>query len=77
MDIFMIWADGEGGDLPWLVDAWGEYMIDDNEDGWHDAIKEAKQKYKEIRIAITTIDEDAVAKLFAPVCLDVPKGGRQ
>ena len=64
MDIFMIFAACD--DATWLVDAWDEYTIDANHDGYLSAVEKAKAENKEISIVKTSIDDDRVLASFKP-----------
>lgn len=50
MKIFVIVAKIKGEDCPWIVNAWDEWTVDANHEGWHDAINEAKKKCSDAEV---------------------------
>jgi len=62
----MIFAADEDCEATWLVDAWDEYTIDANYDGYLSAVEKAKDENKEISIVKTSIDDDRVLASFKP-----------
>jgi hypothetical protein len=70
IDVFMIWgAERDAIDAPYLVDAWNEWQLDDNLDGWKEAIATAEKEHEMVRIIVTTVDYLSVIKAFAPVVI--------
>jgi len=66
MDIFMIFAVEETSEATWLVDAWDEYTIDGNYDGYLAAVKKAKSENESVSIIKTSINDDKVLASFKP-----------
>ena len=68
MQIKMIWATYEQDPLatPELVEAWDEYTIDNNPQGFDDALANAwSEAYvKEVRVVTTRINEDNLREFF-------------
>jgi len=65
MDIWMIWATD--GDVRWLVAAWDDDSVSDNNDGWLSEVEQARRDHGEnFRIVRASIDFDAVDAAFAP-----------
>lgn len=54
-------------EMPNVIDAWDEYCVDGNEQGFEDAIKKAKEDCEDVRLLDLNIPEKAVTSLF-----DVP-----
>jgi hypothetical protein len=70
IDVFMIWgAERDAIDVPYLVDAWSEWQLDDNLDGWNEAIATAEKENEMVRIIVTTVDYLTVIKAFSPVVI--------
>lgn len=68
MKVWMIWAYEPYSDHYWLVDAWDDDSVMENNDGWEEAKKKAYEDHgpEEVRITTTTVDIDKVAKAFKP-----------
>lgn len=68
MDVFMIFDSDEHGEATWLVDAWDEYSIDGNYEGYEAAIKKARADSESGNIAIIAcnMDDDKVLAAFRP-----------
>lgn len=76
MKIHLIWAIAEDeNDAPWLVEAWDEYSIDGNYDGYVAAVAKAGDENGGRNIRVTTIeaDYDKVVAAFQPA--DVTPSG--
>ena len=73
MDIFMIFAGDEECEASWLVDAWDEYTIDGNYDGYLAAVKKARAEHPSISIVKSSIDDDKVLASFRPA--EIPLTG--
>lgn len=68
--VLSIWAVVESeSDAPWLVEAWDEYVVDGNYEGWLEAINKAKAEYGDIRILTTSVDYEAIQRAFMPVAV--------
>lgn len=54
------------GDSPWIVDAWDEYSIEENEQGFAGAISKAEAKYGagSIRVIQVQVPDDTLVKAF-------------
>jgi len=68
MDVFMIFDSDQDCEATWLVDAWDEYTIDANYDGYEAAIKKARAESECGNIAIIkcSMDDDKVLAAFQP-----------
>jgi hypothetical protein len=71
MKLHMIFEATEDGDAAWLVDAWDEYSIDGNPEGYDAAVKKARADSVSglIQILHTTLDDEAVLSAFQPPAL--------
>lgn len=70
MDIYMIWAIvPDQPNAPWLVGAWDEECISENNSGWLEALADAEKECggRFIRIVKTSVDYGAVTSAFHPV----------
>lgn len=69
MKIFVIAAKIEGEETPWIVNAWDEWTVDANPEGWHEAIDEAKKKASgaEIRTAQIEVHDSFLFDMFKPI----------
>lgn len=67
MDIFLIFDSDRGGATT-LVDAWDEYAMDANYDGYEKAVKKARAESETGDIAIIkcSLDDDKVLAAFRP-----------
>ncbi|UVG35108.1 hypothetical protein SEA_CECE_57 [Microbacterium phage Cece] len=71
VEILMIWvrdgSDPEG--VVWLEYAWDRDTVDANPTGWQDKIDSAHKEFgaANVRIAITTVNIDAIDAAFEPV----------
>lgn len=66
MDIFMIFAADEECETPWLVDAWDEYTVDANYEGYLEAVKKARSENTAVSIVKASMDDDKVLASFKP-----------
>jgi hypothetical protein len=68
MDVFMIFDADQDCEASWLVDAWDEYTIDANYEGYEQAIKKARANSESGNIAIIkcSMDDDKVLAAFQP-----------
>jgi hypothetical protein len=62
----MIFAADEDCEATWLVDAWDEYTMDANYDGYLEAVKKARAEHGEISVVKTGMDDDKVLSSFKP-----------
>lgn len=72
ISIHQIWVNRDDFDTPELVDAWDEYSIDNNYDGWEAALTKARTDYgvkATIRVAVSYIDLQLIRDAFNPVKL--------
>jgi len=68
--IFCLFADRNWSDVPELMDAWDEYLIDANPDGWQSDKREAIAELEEGETwREVTIDVLGVENLFDEVIL--------
>lgn len=56
MKIYTIWVTDHPSTEPWLINAWDEYSIDENPEGYEKAVNEAR-KFKDSRIIIVECDD--------------------
>lgn len=64
-DLFTIWAREAGApEAPWCVDAWDEFSIDENYDGWVEALDKAKGSNEEVRVVKIRIRHEDVIAAF-------------
>ena len=65
MQIKTIWAahDNEWNEA-WLVEAWDEYSIDNNFDGWSKALEKAKKENDEIKVVVINVSWSKLEKAF-------------
>jgi len=68
MKIYMIFDGSEDRDAAWLVDAWDEYTMDANYEGYEEAVKKARTESPSGNIAIiqAEIDDERVLAAFRP-----------
>ena len=68
MDVFMIFESDQDCEASWLVDAWDEYTMDANYEGYEEAVKKAREGSASGSIAIIkcSIDDDKVLAAFRP-----------
>lgn len=74
MDIHLIIAQYRGCSIPQympnVIEAWDEYMLDDNYEGWKAALDAAQAKvgddYEAVRVMIVEVPDQAVVNLFEP-----------
>ena len=65
ISVSMIWALETGFDsAPWLVDAWDEFSIDENNEGWLEALRKAGAASEVIKVITTTVDYGRVQYLM-------------
>lgn len=68
MKIMMIWVtDTPDVEEVWLVDAWDADSVDNNPDGWQDALAKARRinGTENVRVVSATMNEDKVRQAFA------------
>jgi hypothetical protein len=70
--IFGIFTE-EFDETPTLMEAWDEYSIDENLEGWEEAIKKARANAREIRIINWDIPVNEVLKTFRPTQIEIKK----
>lgn len=67
IEIHMIWANEDREpDAVWMVDAWDEFSMDGNYDGWEKAVAKARKENENIRIIVTTVSYSEIQKAFVP-----------
>lgn len=60
--VTLIWVnDKSNPGEPWLFDAWTEYDIDNNPEGFEEKVKQAKN-YHFTEITVMSVDENAIRK---------------
>jgi hypothetical protein len=53
-------------EMPYVIDAWDEWTVDGNFDGWESEVKKQKEKNGDnVRIGIVEIPDDFLSSLFA------------
>lgn len=64
MDIYLIWATD--GDAIWLVGAWDDDSVAENNEGYREEVKRHQADYghDNVRVVKASIDFDAVARTF-------------
>ena len=64
----MIFDSDQDCEATWLVDAWDEYTIDANYEGFEAAVKKAREESEtgHIEIIKCSIDDDKVLAAFRP-----------
>ena len=71
MQITTIWAAHDNKwDQAWLVEAWDEYSIENNHEGWAAALKKAEDSYDEIKVVKLNVSEKTLEKAFEIPCID-------
>ena len=66
MKIYTIWRNINSFEDAWLINAWDEYSIDGNNEGWQEALKEASNSNKEdIKVIVVNVDNKELEKLFS------------
>lgn len=70
--VHLIWVTDESDTL-WLADAWDEYSVDGNPEGWEGAIRKAEQENTAVRITTTQLPYDQIEALFKPA--PIPNSG--
>lgn len=71
MKIYCIFVKYKGEDDISIADAWDEFNVDDNEDGYREAVDKQKKKRDvvEVREIAITVDEAKIRKAFEPTGL--------
>lgn len=68
IEVRMIWVNdlSDPTTSAWLVDAWDEFSIDDNPEGWEKALSdvEASHGRESVRVTRATVEYTAVKKVF-------------
>lgn len=68
MKLTTIWVSDQGYESCWLKDAWDEYSIDENPDGFASKLADAKKTHKDVRVIEILVDEADISSCFrAPV----------
>jgi hypothetical protein len=78
MKIHTIWGQRiDDGSIPELIDSWDEYTIEENEDGYHDAVSAAKarKEFIEVRVVILNVPSKAVLDTFKVPAVDAKVEG--
>jgi len=68
-DVLMIWAaEYMALDAPWMVDAWDEFSIENNPEGWEEAVAKAHAEHPApkhtVKIVKAQVDLSAITDLF-------------
>jgi len=65
MLIYMIWVNNRAEfDEAWMVNAWDEFTIDANPQGWEEAVSKAKSEHAEVRVIPVQVDITKVQHAF-------------
>lgn len=71
LDVWMIWATdpSDPSGVIWLADAWDQDTVDNNREGWEEAVETARQTHGggNVRISVTSVNFDALRAAFNPV----------
>jgi hypothetical protein len=66
MKIHTIWATENNPAEAWIVDAWDEYSIDNNKEGWDESLKRARHEYPHVRVVVLSVGDAAIQRAFSP-----------
>ena len=72
MDVYIIWVTvPDQPEAPWAVTVWDDASMEDNEDGWLEALATAEETFgaRYVRVTKTTVNYDAVIAAFEPVSI--------
>lgn len=65
MLIYMIWVNNRAEfDEAWMLDAWDEFTIEANPQGFDEAVKKAKSEHAEVRVIPVHVDIAKVQHAF-------------
>ena len=71
LDVWMIWATdpSDPAGVIWLVDAWDQDTVENNQEGWDEAVEKAWAEHGggNVRISVTSVDYAALEASFKPV----------
>lgn len=70
MYLYTIWVRGYSDDgMPWCCGAWDEFSVEENPEGYADAIAHYEGKYgiENIRVVKVLIMDAPIANLFEPL----------
>jgi hypothetical protein len=66
MKIHTIWATENNPAEAWIIDAWDEYSIDNNKEGWDESLKRARHEYPHVRVIVLSVGGAAIMAAFDP-----------
>ena len=66
MKINLIIVEGGAKEMPFVVDAWDEYSMEENDTGFDEALKEAQATHvdRAVRVLTVEVPDDVVNNLF-------------
>lgn len=69
MKIYLIVAKIMNVETPWILGAWDEWTIDENPNGFQEAINEAREKNRtaEVRVGCVEVPDDFMEQIFQPI----------
>lgn len=70
MNLYVIFVrqSTDSWDAPWVVSAWDQSSIEENEKGYKEELEKFYEQYgpDNVRVGITKFDEDKVKEMFNP-----------
>jgi hypothetical protein len=64
MKLYTILVRNSMDETAWVITAWDEYSVDENNEGWQQAIADARENYFEMRISVVNVPNDFLEKPF-------------
>ncbi len=65
MLIYTIWVNDRAEfDEAWMLDAWDEFTIDANSEGWDEVVEKAKSAFEEVRVIPVEVDIEKARHAF-------------
>ena len=68
MRLYVIVVKDKNDETPWVVNAWDEYSVDENYQGFNEEVEKAKRAHKdgEVRVGIIRVPGNVLDSLFVP-----------
>ena len=68
MKLYVIAVADKSCETPWVVSAWDEYSVDENDCGFDEDVEKAKKTHPngEVRIGILNVPNDFLHNMFKP-----------
>lgn len=66
IEINLVWVLNNEAPHPWVVDAWDEFSIEENFEGYQEALEKAKKDHDEVRVQRVSVPIRTVDSLFLP-----------